>query len=112
MYIFLHCGSNDGPFLSTDHCVHAGLIPLFYIPVQLHDTIINPFSANHSCSRQHFETFIFYFTDKTSLDISCESSSKQMIHMKCQDLFSLKNKTHIKKIENVVCCKFAWRFKG
>ena len=28
---------------------------------------------------------------KTSLDISCESSAWQTIHMKYQDLFSLKN---------------------
>ena len=28
-----------------------------------------------------------FFSEKTSLDISCESSAKQMIHMKCQDLF-------------------------
>ena len=34
----------------------------------------------------------FYFTEKTSLVISCESSAWQMIHMKCQDLFSLKKK--------------------
>ena len=44
---------------------------------------------------------IFFFSEKTSLDISCESSAKtsldisckssakQTIHMKCQDLFSL-----------------------
>ena len=31
------------------------------------------------------------FTWKTCLDISCESSAWQAIHMKCQDLFSLKN---------------------
>ena len=36
--------------------------------------------------------YFFYFSEKTSLDISCESSAWQMIHMKCQDLFSLKNK--------------------
>ena len=29
---------------------------------------------------------------KINLDISCESSAWQMIHMKCQDLFSLKKK--------------------
>ena len=29
---------------------------------------------------------------KISLDISCESSAKQTIHMKYQDLLSLKNK--------------------
>ena len=34
----------------------------------------------------------FYFQKETSLDISCESSAKQTIHMKYQDLFSLKNK--------------------
>ena len=38
-----------------------------------------------------FFYFLFYFSEKTSLDISCESSAWQMIHMKCQDLFSLKN---------------------
>ena len=39
--------------------------------------------------------FFFFFSEKTSLDISCESSVWQMIHMKCQDLFSLKNKKKI-----------------
>ena len=38
-----------------------------------------------------------YFSEKTSLDISCELSAKQTIHMKCQDLFSLKNKKKINK---------------
>ena len=41
-------------------------------------------------------TFIFLFffilSEETSIDISCELSAKQMIHMKCQDLFSLKKK--------------------
>ena len=32
-----------------------------------------------------------YFSKKISLDISGESSAWQMIHMKCQDLFSMKN---------------------
>ena len=36
--------------------------------------------------------FFFFFSEKTSLDISCELSAKQTVHMKCQDLFSLKNK--------------------
>ena len=34
----------------------------------------------------------FHFSEKISLHISCESFSKQRIHMKCQDLFSLKKK--------------------
>ena len=36
--------------------------------------------------------FFFFFQKKTSLDISCESSAKQTIHMKYQDLFSQENK--------------------
>ena len=39
---------------------------------------------------ENFFYFIFYFSEKTSLDISCESSAWQTIHMKCQDLFSPK----------------------
>ena len=35
--------------------------------------------------------FLLYFSEKISLDISCESSARQMIHIKCQVLFSLKN---------------------
>ena len=47
----------------------------------------------------------FFFSEKTSLDISCELSAKQTIHMKCQDLFSLKNK------KNVVCLSCNWRLR-
>ena len=36
--------------------------------------------------------------------------AKQMIHMKCQDLFSLKNKKKIKKLSSAT--NFAWHFKG
>ena len=54
---------------------------------------------------------IFVFSEKTSLDISCESSAKQTIHMKFQDLFSLKNREKKKK-KNVICCSCDWRFKG
>ena len=43
--------------------------------------------------------FFYYFSEKTSLDISFESSAWQMIHMKCQDLFSLKNNKNKKKFE-------------
>ena len=35
---------------------------------------------------------VFFLSEKTSLVISCELSAWQPIHMKCQDLFSLKNK--------------------
>ena len=43
-----------------------------------------------------FFFFNFTFQKKTSLEISCESSAKQTIYMKYQDLFSLK-KIKIKK---------------
>ena len=43
--------------------------------------------------------FFFFFSEKTSLDISCESSAKQTIHMKYLDLLSLKNKKKIKILE-------------
>ena len=55
---------------------------------------------------------IFFFLEETSLDISCDSSAKQMIHMKCQDLFSLKNYNKIKNFRLSSATKFAWCFKG
>ena len=39
---------------------------------------------------------VLHFSEKIRLDISCESSAKQTIHLKCQVLFSLKNN---KKLE-------------
>ena len=68
-------------------------------------------APNKTYSRWHLFLFFYFFKEK-SLDISCESSAKQMIHMKCQDLFSLKKKKKKKKIQNVVCCNCDWRFKG
>ena len=44
-------------------------------------------------------SFFFLYSEKTSLDISCESSAWQTIHLKCQDLFSLKNKKTKKHFE-------------
>ena len=60
-----------------------------------HDSLLLTLKApSKICSRRHsnfFFYFYFFFSEKPSLDISCESSTWQMIHMKCQDLFSLKN---------------------
>ena len=36
--------------------------------------------------------FFFFFSEKISLDILCESSAWKMIHIKCIDIFSLKKK--------------------
>ena len=53
-------------------------------------SVFGPLNCNR---RQLFiYLFIYLFSEKTSLDISCESSAWQTIQMKCQDLFSLKNK--------------------
>ena len=41
----------------------------------------------------------FYFSVKTSLDISCELSARQIIHMEFHDLLSLKKK---KKLSSAV----------
>ena len=44
-----------------------------------------------------FQCVLFFRNIK--LDISCESSATQMIHMKCQVLFSQKNNANKKKLE-------------
>ena len=36
--------------------------------------------------------FFHYFSQKICFEISSESSAWQTIHMKCQEIFSLKNK--------------------
>ena len=41
-----------------------------------------------------FFLFIFFFIEK-NIHILCESSAKQTIHIKCQYLFSIKNKTKL-----------------
>ena len=63
---------------------------------------------NKNCSRRHFNFLLLSFK-KVRLDVSCESSARQRIHMKHQVLFSLKNN---ERILNVVCCSCDWRFKG
>ena len=43
----------------------------------------------------NFLFIIIYFSEKISLDISCESSAWQMIHMKCQDFILWKKNESI-----------------
>ena len=57
----------------------------------------------------NLEYFFIVFL-KIMLDISCKSSAWQRIHMKCQVLFSSKDKSRNNK--SVICCNFAWRFNG
>ena len=63
--------------------------------------------ANKNCS-----TLIFLLSsfEENKLDVFCESSALQRIHMKYQVLFSLKNNAEI--FMNVICCSCNWCFKG
>ena len=54
-----------------------------------------------------FSSFIC-FSDKIMLDISCEFSARQRIHMKHQVLFSSKDKSNNNK--SVICCNAAILF--
>ena len=45
-----------------------------------------------SLDLNNWAQFCFNLSEKISLDISCEASARQMIHMKCQASFSLKKK--------------------
>ena len=51
-------------------------------------------------SRRYFEIFFLFFPEK-GFDISCKVSSKETICMKCQILFSGKNKKNKKNIINL-----------
>ena len=53
-----------------------------------------------------FFFFFFFFNRKQVLTFH------ETIHMKFQDLFSLKNKKNNKKNLNVVCCKFCLELQG
>ena len=46
--------------------------------------------------------FHYYFSERIRLGISCESSASQVIHMKCQALFSQKNKNKTKMSSTAV----------
>ena len=46
-----------------------------------------------------------YFSERITLVISCKSYAKQMIHMKCQALFSLKENTPKNQNINSICDK-------
>ena len=55
-------------------------------------------------------TFILLSFEEIRLDVSCDSSARQRIHMKYQVLFYQKNNEKIFK--TVICCSLDWRFKG
>ena len=64
--------------------------------------LANPKSAKQNLQQTTLECFYFYISKKIRLDVLCESSARQRIHMKYQVLFSLKNNEKV--FMNVVCC--------
>ena len=79
--------------VSLEDFAHHLWKPIFWENWEIYLTLKVP---SKICSRWHsIFFFYFYFSEKTSLDILCES-----IHMKCQDLFSLKNKKKKKKMSS------------
>ena len=54
--------------------------------------------------------YFFTFSKEIRLDVSCESSALQRIHMKYQVLFSLKDNEKV--FINVICCSLDWCFRG
>ena len=82
--IFLHASNyTEGRYRGCSWCCRDSTAVIFFVL-----TLKAPVTAAADD---------FFFSEKTSLDISCESSVWQTIHMKCQDLFSLKNNNNIKK---------------
>ena len=67
-------------------------------------------APNKNCSRRHFYFFFLLLSKKIRLDVLCESSAKQRIHLKHQVLLSLKNNEKI--FMNAVCCSRDWLFKS
>ena len=50
--------------------------------------------------------FFIFFSEKIRLDISCESSARQRIHIKNQALFSLKDKSKKIKMSSAAIFEF------
>ena len=59
-------------------------------------------AASKIAADDTFSIFNFYLPKKIRLDVLCDSSAKQRIHMKYQALFYQKNNEKI--VKNVVCC--------
>ena len=60
--------------------------------LELYLTLKAPITTAADDNYFYIYIYIFYFLEKTNFNISYESSAWQTVHMKCQDLFSLKKK--------------------
>ena len=64
------------------------------------------------CSRRH-TFFLSFFSEKTNLDISCESSAWYFLFFSFFFFFFLyEKKKKKKKNNNENCCSYDWRFEG
>ena len=70
-----------------------------------HLTLKAPITTAADNIHQYF-FILFFFSQKIRLDVSSESSARQRIHMKNQDLFFLKDKS--KKIKMSSAAIFVW----
>ena len=73
------------------HPLHVG--PDLQIQQQLIYIFMDNINIKEPCKLQQtiLQFFYLYLWKNISLDLSCESSAQQRIHMKYQVLFSLKN---------------------
>ena len=70
-----------GPFACA--CTGSLSLPSTNSGMMKRETL-NLLGANHDCSRRQSWIFFYCFSEKIRLDNSCESSARQMIHMKHQ----------------------------
>ena len=75
----------------TRHFVYIFFNPVFQVSTAKneinlfnnHIPIVAPMTFAPAGAMTPSAEFLYYFSEKTSLDISCESSAKQTIHLKC-----------------------------
>ena len=79
----------SGKIIQSERTLSACLTELFA------DNIIMLSMLGNNISRQHIEIFFSYFFQKTGFDISRKLSQMETICIKCQILFSGKNKKNI-----------------
>ena len=62
----------------------------------------------------NFVLFLFHLSEEVSLDILCESSAKQMIHLNEKKKKKKKpKKQHFKEIfQDIICCSYDWHFNS
>ena len=110
------CCSPDWRF--KDKCCHSGrysykavwqcTLPQDFLSTGILYTILT-LKCQTKIAADNIYFFLLYLSKKIRLDFSCESFAKQMIHLKHQVLFSLKNNEKI--FMKAVCCSRDWCFK-